>query len=325
MRTELGGSRSGDRESAVIDDRAIARIAARQRGLVSRAQLLDVGIRSGAINRRVRSGRLHPVHRGVYMVGHTAPVHGARELAAVLACGPGAVVSHASTAHLLKLLPHPARPRPVDVTVPGGRDPAKRPGIRIHRVESLDPRDTRTLHGIPATAPARTLLDLATVLPPYLLERAIAEAQVRRLVRRRDLIDQLERNRGRRGTRMVRRLLDLERGPAFTRSEAERKLLTLLRAAALPVPRVNSRAEGYEVDFMWREHRLVLELDGFAFHSSRAAFERDRARDAALAAAGYTVIRITWRQLVDMPEAVVARIARALAVRGTRGPLLNES
>lgn len=309
------GSRPDEREPAVRNtDRLIAGLAARQRGVVSRAQLVAARIHTDAIKTRVRSGRLHPVHRGVYLVGHSALVPGARELAAVFACGTGSVVSHLSAAHLLKLFPYPATPRPVDVTV-AGRERTRRAGIRIHCVESIDARDTRTLHGIPITTPARTLLDLAPVLPPYLLERAIAEAQVRRLVRKRDLIDQLDRNRGRRGTRALREVLVLEGGPAFTRSKAERRMLRLLRASGLPLPHVNAKLEGYEVDFLWREQRLVVEVDSFRFHSPRARFERDRERDATVAAAGYTVIRVTWRQLVDAPEAVVARIAAALAVR----------
>jgi very-short-patch-repair endonuclease len=293
----------------------IAELAARQRGVVSRAQLVAVGIRTDAIKLRVRAGRLHPLHRGIYLVGHSTPAHGARELAAVLACGPAAVVSHLSAANLWQLLPCPAKPRPVDVTVQS-RQRARRAGIRIHCVESLDRRDTKTLRGIPTTTPARTLLDLASQLPPYLLERTIAEAQVRRLVRERDLLDQLYRNQGRRGTRTLRRVLDVDGGPAFTRSKAERRLLKLVRAAHVPVPETNAQLSGYEVDFLWREHRLVVEFDSFQFHSPRARFERDRERDAVLAAEGYTVIRVTWRQLVDAPEAIAARIAAALAVRG---------
>jgi very-short-patch-repair endonuclease len=236
------------------------------------------------------------------------------ELAAVLSCGDGSAVSHRSAAWLWQLLPYPSNPRPVDVTV-AGRD-VRRPGVRIHWVQALDACDTRILHGVPITTPARTLLDLAAVLPPYLLERAITEAEVRRLVRRTDLMDQLERNQGRRGTPALRRVLDLEGGPAYTRSRAERRLLRLLRAAELPIPRVNSRIGRYEADFLWPESKLVVEFDSFQFHSPRARFERDRERDAALAAIGYTVIRVTWRQLVDKPETVVLRIAQALAVRG---------
>ena len=158
------------------------------------------------------------------------------------------------------------------------------------------------------------MLDLASDLPPYLFERAIAEAQVRRLVRKDDLADQLARNRGWPGTRALRRLLELERGPTLTRSEAERRMLALVRAADLPPPVVNARLGRYEIDFLWRSQRLVVEVDGYAYHANRRAFERDRERDAALAAAGYTVLRVTWRQLVGAPGAVVARIAAALAV-----------
>jgi very-short-patch-repair endonuclease len=185
----------------------------------------------------------------------------------------------------------------------------------MHRVRSIDPAEIRTLHCIPTTTPARTLLDLARVLPPYSLERVVAEAQVRRLVTERDLEDQLERNPRRPGTRALRRIVNQEGGPAFTRSEAERRMLRLVRAAELPPPQVNARLGRYEVDFLWREQRLVVELDSFRFHSPRARFERDRARDAALAAAGYTVIRVTWRQLLDAPEAVAARVAAAPTVR----------
>jgi very-short-patch-repair endonuclease len=306
------GSECGVRD---VPDQVIARLAEDQFGVVSHPQLVAAGVSSGAIKRRVRIGRLHPVHRGVYLVGHAVTVRGGREMAAVLACGTGAVVSHRTAACLWALLPYPANQPPVDITL-AGRDPGTRRGIRVHRVRSMDSRDTRTLHRIPITTPARTLLDLATALPPPLLETAVAEAQVRRLVRKRDLIDQLERNRGRRGTRAVRQVLNIEGAPAFTRSEAERKLLSLLRASELPMPQVNARLGRHEVDFLWREQQLVVEVDGFRFHSSRASFEGDRHRDAALAAIGYTVLRITWRQLVAAPEAVVARMAAALASRG---------
>jgi very-short-patch-repair endonuclease len=318
MRPRLRNQSSDDAECGArgvgFADRTIADLAKKQRGVVSRAQLLAVGVTSDSIKHRLRAGRLHRVHPGVYRAGHTAPIHGAREMAAVLACGNGAVVSHLSAAALLQLLPYPAKPGPVDITV-AGRDPGSRRGIAVHRVTVLDERDVGSVRGVPVTTPARTILDLAAVLSSHSLERALAEAQVRRLVRRPDLVDQLGRNRGRRGTRMLRRVLALEGGPAPTRSDAERRLLRLVRAAELPIPRVNSRLGRYEVDFLWPEQRLVVEVDSFRFHSPRPRFERDRARDAALAAAGYTVIRVTWRQLVDTPEAVAARIAAALAVR----------
>jgi very-short-patch-repair endonuclease len=305
-------------ECAVLDaesvDRVIAAIAARQRGVVSRTQLLAAGIDGSAIDRRLRAGRLHAVHRGIYLVGHTVMVQGAREVAALLACGRGAVVSHLSAANLLKLLPYPANTRPVEITLPG-RQIARRPGIRVHRVKALGEQDVRAVDGIPVTSPARTLLDLAVVVSTSELERALAEAQVRRLVRRGDLRDQLERNPGRSGVRALRRAVEVPGGPAATRSEAERRLLRLVRAAELPVPRVNARLRGHEVDFLWTEQRLVAEVDGYAYHANRRAFERDRERDARLAAAGYAVLRLTWRQLVSEPEAVVARLATALAMR----------
>jgi very-short-patch-repair endonuclease len=241
-------------------------------------------------------------------------MQGARETAAVLACGPRAFVSHRSAAYLWNLLPYPAKPGPVDVTV-AGRKADPRPGLRIYCVKALDRRDVRRLAGIPITTPARTLLDLAAVVSASELERAIAEAQARRLVGRVDLADQVERSPRRRGVRAFRAAVEVDGGPAMTRSEAERRLLRLIRAADLPRPHVNARLGKYEVDFLWREQRLVVEVDSFRFHSPRARFERDRERDATLAAAGYTVIRVTWRQLVDTPEAVVARIAAALAAR----------
>jgi very-short-patch-repair endonuclease len=305
------GCAVNDTESA---DRTIAELAGRQRGVVTRAQLLAAGIDGNAIERRRRAGRLHAVHRGIYLVGHRVQAVGAREVAALFACGRGTVLSHRSAANLHQLLPYPAQPRPVDITV-SGRQPTPRAGIRIHRVKKLHRRDVNRIDGLPVTTAARTLLDLATVLPPYLLERAVAEAQVRGLARRRDLVEQLARNPGRPGTRGLRRLLEVERGPALTRSEAERRMLALIRAAELALPRSNARLGGYEVDFLWPQQRLVVEVDGFRFHSSRASFERDRRRDAALAAAGYTVIRVTWRQIVDAPEAVAARLASALAAR----------
>jgi very-short-patch-repair endonuclease len=132
------------------------------------------------------------------------------------------------------------------------------------------------------------------------------------LARERELPDQLGRNPCRKGRGNLVALLDREHGPAFTRSEAERRLLELVRAAALPSPDANARLAGREVDFLWRDAGLVVEVDGYVFHSSRASFERDRRRDAELQAQGFRVLRVTWRQIVEEPHAVVARIAQAL-------------
>jgi very-short-patch-repair endonuclease len=147
------------------------------------------------------------------------------------------------------------------------------------------------------------------------VERALAEAEVRRLLRRHEVITALARAGRHRGTAALRKLLAADRAPALTRSEAEERLLALIRSAQVPLPDVNVRLGRHEVDFLWREEGLVVEADGFGFHSSRLAFERDRSRDAELQAQGWRVIRVTWRQIVHQPEVVVARIAAALATQ----------
>jgi very-short-patch-repair endonuclease len=237
-------------------------------------------------------------------------------MAAVLACGPGAVISH-RTAGRMWDLPVGAERDEIEVTVVRSRAPI-RDGIRARRTTGLNETDVRRLDGVPITSPARTVLDLAAILHPHLLERVVAEAQRRRLVDRRSIADQVLRNARRPGTPVLRGLLELDGDPAFTRSEAERRMLVLIRTAHLPSPLVNARLGRYEVDFLWLEGRLVVEVDGYAYHATRSAFERDRAKDAALQAAGYAVLRVTWRQLVQSPEAVIARLAATLATRSVR-------
>jgi len=287
----------------------IATLATMQYGVVSRAQLLAAGIGPGAIETRLKRHQLHPLHRGVYAVGHTALVPLAREMAAVLACGPSAVVSHYAAGSLLRLLESAVDI--IDVTVP--RTNRRRPGIRVHRSRSLAAEDVCVHRGLPVTAPARTLLDLAEVATARDLERAFDEAVTKELTSHAALIAVVERSRGHRGTGKLRDLLTRTDEPSLTRSEAEERFLALVREAGLPTPAVNVQMAGYLVDFLWRDQALVVEVDGYRFHSSRSAFERDRRRDADLNAAGFRVIRITWRQLVEEPLAVIARIARALA------------
>jgi very-short-patch-repair endonuclease len=302
------------RAMARPDENAIVRLAAQQRGVVTVEQLHAAGYDNAAIKRRCRSGQMHALHRGVYLLGlPIAPAHAA-EIAALLACGTGSVVSHRSAARLWELPGFRDWSGPVEVTVPG-RNPGRKPGLMLYRVHKLDRRDMQPADGIPATAPARTLLDLATVLSIDDLEVACADAYARRLVRPTDLADVLNRNRGRRGAKALRSLLALALGAGLTRSEAERRMLALLREAALPVPKANARVGHHEVDFLWLEQKVIVEVDGYAFHAGRQAFERDRERDAVLVARGYVVIRVTWRQLVARPHALVARIAAALAVR----------
>jgi very-short-patch-repair endonuclease len=290
-------------------DWMIATLATMQYGVVSRAQLLAAGIGPGAIETRLKRHQLHPLHRGVYAVGHTALVPLARELAAVLACGPGAVLSHRTAAWLWRILEFAGEL--IEVTVPRSN---RRPGLIVHRSRSLGPEDTRMHLGLPVTAPARTLLDLGEVVTARELERAFDEAITQRLTTHSAGAAAVQQANGHRGIRAVRDLLARSEEPTITRSEAEERLLALTKEAGLPAPEVNAYVATHLVDFLWTDRRLVVEVDGYRFHSSRRAFERDRRRDADLNAAGFRVIRITWRQLVEEPLGVIARLAQALAV-----------
>lgn len=288
----------------------IRALAARQHGVVSRAQLLDGGVSSRIIEHRINNGYLEPLHRGVYRAG-PVPAPRERQMAAVLACGPEAVLSHASAGVEWELLPRGSSAEVVEVSTRGAyRQPG--PGIRLHRLSTLRPDETTVLDRVPITTPARTILDLASFLKPQALERTLARAERRRLTDREAVSDLLAGRRWLRGAPALRALLARDATPAFTRSEAEDRFLRLVRRAQLPVPETNWIIEGYEVDFVWREAQLVAEVDGFEFHSSRDAFERDRERDAVLMAGGFRVLRVTWRQLARQPEIVVARLRRAL-------------
>ena len=279
-------------------------LARRWHGVVTTRQLVAAGIGADAIRHRVKHGWLLRLHRGVYQVGPVAARYG-REMAALLATGPGAALSHHSAAAVWGF--RPAHEGDVHVTVLRGRG-APRPGIRVHRSASLQ---AAVRAGLRLTTPARTLLDLATDLPPDDLERAVEQAIVLKLTTDTEIAAQCEH--GNRGAARLRRALLIE--PGLTRSKAERQLRRLIRSAQLPRPVTNVRVAGWEVDLLWREQRLVVEVDGFAFHGSRHAFERDRRRDADLVAAGYRVVRFTWRQIKYEPAAVIARLAVLLHAR----------
>jgi predicted transcriptional regulator of viral defense system len=237
-----------------IDPR-LAELAARQHGVVSRAQLLELGLGEGAINMRVRNRRLHPLNRGVYAVGHTALAPWARPMAAVLACGQEAVLSHRSAAGLWALL-RVARAR-VDVTV-AARSGRSHPGLDVHRVRSLDPRDVTERERIRVTTVPRTLLDLAEVVPQRRLEKAFEEAERLRLLDLRALHETLERAHGRRGLKAIHALLAAA-GPVetATRSDLERAFLRLCRTHGIPTPIANATVAGYEVDAHWLTHRRI--------------------------------------------------------------------
>jgi very-short-patch-repair endonuclease/predicted transcriptional regulator of viral defense system len=290
-------------------DREIAAVAARQRGVISLEQLRGAGLDRGGIAHRTATGRLHRIHSGVYLVGHAAPMPLALQTAALLACGRGAVLSHRSAGWLWGFVEEPRGP--IDVTVVG-RDCGTRAGIHIRRVASLDHVDVRRRQRLRVTAPARTILDCAAQLDDRRLRRAIDEALVLRVTTHEELRDVVRRSSGRRGAPRLRTLLERAEGPTFTRSEAEDRLRSVLGEAGIPSPETNVRVGSHEVDMLWRAARLVVEVDGYAFHSTRTAFERDRARDAELQVLGLRVLRITWRQIVDRPDTVIALVAQML-------------
>ena len=294
-------------------DELIARLAERQHGRVARWQLLQLGIGAGAIDWRVAQGRLWVVHAGVYAVGHRVASPRARWMAAVLACGRKALLSYRSAAALWDTRPS-SRTTP-DVTVPGWR---RRPGIAIHSADIADDERT-THHNIPVTTVARTLLDLASVVQPSGLERAVERAEALGLADHTSLPVLLDRYPRRRGTRVLRQILATGITPVRTRSELERDFVSLLEIHGLPRPVVNGTVEGYEVDFHWPGPRVVVEVDGREAHLTGAAFERDRARDRRLQARGWRVVRITWRQVREDAEGVARDLSLLLQAHAPPG------
>jgi very-short-patch-repair endonuclease len=292
----------------VRPDRLIVAVAARQHGVITTARLLEAGLSHDAIAHRVKRGWLRRLHRGVYLVG-PLEVPLSRPMAATLAAGRGALLSHHTAALLWGL--RQGRDERMHVTVIA-RD-VRSDEICVHRVARLHPRDATRNHGIPVTSPARTLLDLAAATNRRDLARVTEEAQVQRRVSTHSLNEQFSRYPTHRGRAALRHVIRAD--PALTRSEAERILLELIRTARLPAPEANVELRGWEVDFIWRDRKLVVEVDGYAFHASRRSFERDRRRDRELQAAGYRVLRFTWRELTEEREAVVAALAAVLLTR----------
>lgn len=287
-------------------ERAIAKIAGGQDNVITREQLLEAGLGRGAIEHRVLAGQAQRLHRGVYLIGPAPPTPAARARAAVLACGEGALLSHRSAAELLGLLPTTVRD--VDVTVVA-RNPGVRSGIRLHRVDAIDAGDVVIVRRLAVTSPARTVCDVAGTEPSGEFERAFEQAFARRLITEQSLRAVIERAPFRRGSPVVRAFL---RDPRDTRSNGERGILKLLKAAQLPLPLTNHPAHGYVADLLWPDERLVVEVDSRGYHGHVAAFERDRKRDQVMVAAGTRVLRVTNRQLEVEPFAVIARIAQAL-------------
>jgi very-short-patch-repair endonuclease len=289
-------------------DRLLAELAERQYGVVTREQLRLLGVGETGIRERLRTHRLHRLHRGVYAVGHRALPSKAHWMAAVLACGKGAALSHTAAAAHHEIRHSSAAT--VDVTVPARSGRRRRRGIRLHRSGRLGPEDVTVREGIPVTTVARTLLDLADVLNSQALKRAIDEAEYLRLLDLNALGAAVDDNPGRRGAK----LMAAARGPAeLTRSTLEDRFLALIERHGLPRPRVGVHIGGYEVDFHWPEARLIVELDGFAAHGTRARFESDRLRDRRLARAGLRTIRLTANAIGYDEDAIAEELAEAVS------------
>jgi very-short-patch-repair endonuclease len=300
----------------------LARLAAQQHGVVTLRQLYSLGYSDSQVRTRTSAGWLHSIHRGVFAVGRRPlPIEG-YWMAAVLAGGQGALLSHHTAAELWRL----RRPRcrttdrpgghlhpPIDITIPGRAGRRRRAGLVIHRAAGLRPEE-RTVHcRIPVTTPARTLLDLATSLPHRQLERAVDEAERLRLCTEENLDETVRAHVGRAGAGALRALLDEHRaGSTATRNDLEEAFLSLCRRHSLPQPEVNVPLLEYVVDFFWRDAKLVVEVDGRATHGTRKAFQADRDRDGRLAVAGYRVLRFTWWDVTRRPAVVADRVRRML-------------
>lgn len=296
---------------------ALARAADRQHGVVSRAQLRQLDWSDTAIARAIDSGRLHRVFPGTYAVGRSTLDRKGRHFAAALACGRGAVISHRSAASLLSLLDTP--PVVIDVIAPPSRG-RKIDGIRFHRVRPPRREEVGTVYGIPCTSPARTLVDLGGVVGDRTLRSCFERAAAKRMLDVPAIEASLDS--GRRGVRSLRALIDDWRRAAplarkgKLKSPLEAKVLPLLLGRDLPTPLLNAPIEVpngcIEVDFLWPEHRLVVEADSRDFHGTDLAFERDRWRDRELFAVGFSTLRVTNLQAERETEAVANAIAARL-------------
>lgn len=288
-------------------------LARRQHWTVARPQLLELGFSRDWIAHRVAIGRLHPLWRGVYAVGRPHVTQYGRWMAAVLACGPGAVLSHETAAVLWGILRRTAR---LEVSLPS--DGRRRPrGITVHRRRGLRPGELTYRHGIPVTTPTRTLVDIALRLDLDTLEAAINEADRLDLCNPEELRSALDELPGQAGVRPLRSLLDRQTF-TLTDSELERGFLRVVRAVGLPLPQAGVYVNGFKVDFYWPDLKLVVETDGLRFHRTPAQQARDRLRDQAHLAAGLTPLRFTRAQVRFDPgyvQATVATVARRLAAQ----------
>jgi very-short-patch-repair endonuclease len=295
-------------------DERLRSLANRQHGVISRAQLLHLGLTPSAISHRRRQGWLHLLHCRVYSIGWADPDRYGRWMGAVLACGRDALLSHQSAAELWEI--RKAGPGPIEITLTTA---SKRrvDGLAIHRRTVLGPPDRRARHGIPVTSPTRTLADLALRLSTVDLESAVNEAARLDLIDPERLRGELENMRGEAGTKTLLRLLDRQVF-RLTDSELERFFLRLVRGAHLRVPETGVWLNGFRVDFFWPELGLVVETDGLRYHRTPAQQAQDRRRDQVLTAAGLTTLRFTHAQIHFERGEVRATLLRVVASLSAR-------
>jgi very-short-patch-repair endonuclease len=293
----------------------IAELAEEQYGVVGLGQLEEIGWGGAAVRKRGQSGRLHRIHAGVFAVGHRSLGRRGEQMAAVLACGDGAVLSHGSAAELWGFGAGSAAR--IDVTAPNrrGRSPS---GITAHRDGTIQGADHLEIDGIPCTTVPRTLLDLAGSSSVGDLRRALSEAEVLRLLDKPAVRRLIRRSRGRRGVARLRVLLDeLHPETNRTRSELERLFLRMVTRAKLPSPEVNVwlPLEGGAVkpDFLWRDANLIVETDSRRFHDTDSTFVSDRRREQRLLVAGWRVSRCTWEEVEQEPLRLARTVATLIA------------
>jgi hypothetical protein len=274
---------------------------------------MAIGIDDSGIRRRVAQGRLHRVHQGVYAVGHPTLTAEARWMAAVIACGQGAVLSHLDAAALWRI--YKGTGARVHVTVASSRRAA---GLWVHRARRLHLDDVTVKKGIPVTTVARTLVDLTDVLGSDRILRAIREAEFLQLLDHQALNAAVKRAHGRKRLTVLKEAIQAHTPGQIVREELEHRFLELVRAAGLPPPETNvkitARGRTYEIDCLWREQRVAVELDGRAAHARTAAFESDRRKDAALNAIGLRPLRFTWLRVTREPGDVIAELDATLAL-----------
>jgi hypothetical protein len=293
-------------------DRAVAALAARQHGYVARGQLRELGLGRHAITYRVTTGRLIPVYNGVYAVGHAPIAAVDRAAAAVLACGPSAALSHGSAASLWGFFKRWTMP--FEVTA---KCVHRRRGIAAHRSTTLTRKDVRRHLGIRVTSAARTLLDVAPRLSDRALTRAVNDARLSRYLRISDLVELLDRCGKHPGAPRLRPFVQNPTGP--TRSDFEDLFPGFAERFGLPRPQLNATVGGYEVDALFEDEKVIVELDSWEHHASRSAFGRDRDRDANNLVAGFVTVRVTWERLTGTPKAEARRLLAILENRRRGG------